>query len=149
MDFSLEALQKRLLPFFEQCPEVAFAVIFGSVATNRVTPLSDLDIAVFIDRLKICESAYPYGYHANLLSRLMSLLKTNELDIVILNDAPPVLKHRILTQGKTVFCRAPSIQRKIFIQALHRYQDTARLRRIQQIYFQRDLKNLGDAKPHG
>ena len=40
-------LIKALQEYFNKQKDVTFAMLYGSVAKNKVTPLSDLDVAVF------------------------------------------------------------------------------------------------------
>lgn len=146
---SLEELKRKLADFFAGCPEVGFAYLFGSRMQNRDNSLSDLDLAVWIDKQKIREADFPYGYTASLTSRLMSLAQDNRIDLVVLNEAAPPLKYGILTQGVLIFCRNPELERNFFIRSFHQYQDTLPLRRIQQFYMTRYLRNLGDSAVYG
>jgi predicted nucleotidyltransferase len=91
--------------YFAGRAEVLSAYIFGSFAQNKLTPLSDIDIAVYIDKNKINEKEYPYGYASHLLSRLMLLLARNNVDLVILNHANLLLCHRVIARGIRIFSR--------------------------------------------
>lgn len=142
-------MKEKLLSFFEPREEVLFAFLFGSTVKGRTTPLSDMDIAVFVDPARIREGDYRYGYHAFLASLLMSHLKTNKVDLVILNEAPPVLKQKILSQGIEIFCRTPEVKGKFVLSSLRQYLDTMVLRQIQSFYLNRRLKELGPHPPHG
>lgn len=81
-------------------PEITVAYMFGSQAKGRSGPLSDIDLAFLVELSLINERDYPYGYQADLVAELMSLFKTNDIDIIVLNDAPPLLKFQIITTGK-------------------------------------------------
>ncbi|MHB8279488.1 MAG: nucleotidyltransferase domain-containing protein [Candidatus Humimicrobiaceae bacterium] len=48
--------------------EVLFAYIFGSQFTNKTNKFSDIDIAIFIDKVKVNDELYRYGYQAEALS---------------------------------------------------------------------------------
>lgn len=146
---SLETLKNKLAAFFETRDEILFAYLFGSTVTGRTTPLSDIDIAVFINPSKILKGTYRYDYASYLTSALMGLLQTNRTDLVVLNDAPPLLQHRIFTQGLRIFCRESETEKCAFVRAIHQYQDTAPLRRIQAYYLNRYLKGLGPTRSHG
>ena len=60
-------------------------------------------IAVFIDK-HVAEPG-PYGYRSELTSELMSGLGTNAVDVVVLNNAPPLLYHRVLRDGSRLSAR--------------------------------------------
>jgi predicted nucleotidyltransferase len=70
--------------------DVVFAYLFGSFATGKVHPLSDLDIAVYLDGLDISEK------RLEILGHLAGIFKTDEIDLVVLNTAPLTLKMKIL-----------------------------------------------------
>ncbi len=63
-----------------------FAYLFGGLARGRVSPLSDVDIAIYLaDGADIAQEKL------ETLGKLNELLKTDEVDLVILNTAPLIL----------------------------------------------------------
>lgn len=144
-----DVLKRELAFFFERYQEVISAYLFGSVAEDRTTPMSDIDVAVLIDEAQIQKGNYPYGYGAHLTGRLMSALRSNKIDLVVLNETTPLLQHRILSRGTRIFCRNPLLERQAFVDALHYYQNTAPLRRVQQLYLAQYLRNLGEPSKRG
>lgn len=70
---------------------VLFAYLFGGVARGRVTPLSDIDVAVYetvTENLGV--------FKLDLFTRLAAALGTDELDLVLLGRAPVSLAGRVL-----------------------------------------------------
>lgn len=105
--------------------EIHFAYLFGSLAKGTQNRLSDVDVAVFLDPefLVRPHPEHSYGYKAHLITELMSQLKTNEIDIVILNHASPFLRFQVLRDG-IVICETNREERIRFqAQALSRYFD--------------------------
>lgn len=96
-------LEIDLVSALEPRCEVLGAYLFGSRATGRAQPYSDIDVAVFVDASRAVAGAY--GYAAELTAHLMAELHSNEIDLVVLNRAPPVLYHRILRDGRRVLAR--------------------------------------------
>lgn len=96
-------LEDRLAGALRPRAEVLEAYLFGSRATGRAQPHSDIDVAVYIDAGALAGTAY--GYAAELTAYLMGELHSNEIDVVILNLAPPVLYHRVLRDGHRVLTR--------------------------------------------
>ncbi len=80
---------------------VIFAYLFGSYATGMRGKLSDLDIAVFLNNELTPEERF--GKKLKIMSDISSLLKKDEIDIVILNEAYPLLAHRIIKDGILIF----------------------------------------------
>jgi len=91
--------------YFSKRKEILAAYIFGSFARNSINPLSDIDIAVYVDKNKINENKYPYGYASYILSQLMLLLASNNVDLVILNNANILLCHRVVSKGIRIFSK--------------------------------------------
>jgi len=65
---NLITVKKKLLSYFKNHKEVLFAYIFGSQITNKTNKFSDIDVAIFIDKIKINDELYRYGYQAKTLS---------------------------------------------------------------------------------
>lgn len=113
----LDRLRERLAAR----PEILDAYYFGSQARGDAGAESDLDIAVYVDCE--CLPPAPFGYTAGLLTDLMAGLGLRRLDAVILNDAPPLLYHRVLRDGERLLSRdlAATTTREGY--ALSRYCD--------------------------
>lgn len=70
------------------------AYIFGSSVKEKKGKLGDIDIAVLLDeRLSRRERS---SLELDLISKLTSLLKTNSVDLVVMNDAPLLLNNNII-----------------------------------------------------
>lgn len=97
-------LERRLLQALTPREEVLEAYLFGSRATGRAQPHSDIDVAVYLEEHR--STGLPYGHAAELTSYLMSALRTNLVDVAVLNRAPPVLYHRVLRDGRRILSRS-------------------------------------------
>jgi len=82
--------------------DVSFAYLFGGLATGRQTPLSDVDLAVFL-----AGGADPVEARLEILGELMLLLGTERIDLVVLNSAPLSLRGRILAARKVLADNRP------------------------------------------
>ncbi len=79
-------------------PAVAGLYSFGSLAEGRLAPLSDLDFALLLSsRLSKTERGEK---HLELIGLFNSVFRTDEIDLVVLNDAPLKFCHRVLKTGK-------------------------------------------------
>jgi len=89
----------RLAARLAEAPELRFALLFGSRVTARARPDSDWDLAVYLrDGLEPAE-------RAAIRDRLVAAIEPGDrVDLVILNDAPPLLAHRALC-GEKLFSR--------------------------------------------
>lgn len=80
---------------------IDFAVLFGSVAENRATPLSDVDIGIYTSRdISLGE--------LGLLNCRLEAIIGKRVDVVVLNDIykkRPVFAYEIVKNGVLVFCK--------------------------------------------
>ena len=110
-------------------PEVLEAYLFGSQALGVAQAHSDVDVAVYVDPHRLADFAF--GYAAELTTELVALLRRNDVDVVVLNRAPPLLYHRVLRDGVRLFARNPPATTTREGRALSRYCDyVPQLRKI-------------------
>jgi len=99
-------LQSRLARYFKDTsvPGVVSVYLFGSHAAGRAHSQSDVDIGVLLSRATHPTPRDRFEERVQLISRLIAALHVNAIDIVVLNDAPPVLARSIVTTGRLVCC---------------------------------------------
>ncbi|MGR3302282.1 MAG: type VII toxin-antitoxin system MntA family adenylyltransferase antitoxin [Candidatus Scalindua sp.] len=89
--------------------------LFGSHAKNRVTAKSDLDIGVYlkdrISSIKIWE----------LQCSLIDIYKRCDIDLIVLNDASPLLLFDLLLNHKIIYAREEQLLYNFFSWARKRY----------------------------
>lgn len=98
----------RLHRYFEQAliPGLVSAYLFGSVARGMEHRESDVDVGILLDRSRHADRADRSALRIDLTSALIHVLGRNVVDVVVLNDAPPELGRKVVTQGERVYCRA-------------------------------------------
>jgi predicted nucleotidyltransferase len=105
---------------------VVAGLLFGSQASGNAGPLSDVDVAVWLDpnlpREKLA------ALRSELVLAAVETLGTDEVDVVVLNGAPPLIRHRALKGGTRLFDRDPRARVRLETAALLDYFDTAPLR---------------------
>ena len=104
-EISMDEIKNTLNGYLQKHPEIEVAYVFGSLAQGKANALSDIDIAIITDSQQINNKTYRYGYKAEILTDLIKLLKTNNIDLVILNEANTLLKHRVLYHGKLIYSK--------------------------------------------
>lgn len=96
---------ERIAAFFgAKTSGVVSAYLFGSHAAGRAHRESDVDLAVLLDFRKYPAARERFDARVRLIGTLENLLGRTDVDLVILNDAPPELGARIVTEGKRLFC---------------------------------------------
>ena len=116
-----ERLLVRLTRALAPRGEVLEAYLFGSHARGKARPDSDVDVAVYIDETAADEGHW--GYRAELTTHLMAALGTDDVDVVVLNQAPILLYHRVLRDGVRLLSRDLRATTGRAGQALSRYFD--------------------------
>jgi predicted nucleotidyltransferase len=102
-------------------PEVLEGYLFGSTARREQQAHSDVDVAVYVD-LELAPAA-PYGYSASLATDLMAAAGGRGVDVVVLNEAPPLLYGRVLRDGIRLIARDLAATTGREGRALSRYCD--------------------------
>jgi len=93
----------KLIKMFKQDEDVIAVYLFGSYATGNIGPLSDVDIAVLLYSKFPSESYFDKELY--LLLKASDILRTDEVDLVILNRALFSFAYNILRENKLLFCR--------------------------------------------
>jgi uncharacterized protein len=101
--------------------EIQAAYVFGSVAQGRARPDSDIDVAVLLSRCPPARRAL--GYRLKLAGDLGAALHRDDVQVVVLNEAPPLLAQRVLSLGTLVFERSRSARVRFQVRTAGRYDD--------------------------
>jgi predicted nucleotidyltransferase len=82
--------------------DVVALYAFGSLANNSLKPLSDLDFGFLFDsRLNKRQRS---DKHLALIGLFTDTLKTEEIDVINMRDAPHRIAFQILKTGTLLFC---------------------------------------------
>ena len=115
----------KLLPkakvYLNGHPKVIFAYLFGSLAKGKPTPLSDVDIAVYLS-----EESDAIQVKMELLGKLMELLETDEIDLTILNTASLPLTARGIENKILLVDKKPFLRHSFESLILREYFDFSR-----------------------
>ena len=98
------------------------AYLFGSVATGRAHRQSDVDVGVLLARDAYPRPADRFAVRLRLIVQLRGPVG-REVDVVILNDAPPTLARHIMTAGKRLIVRDPEADHAFLRTTLSRAAD--------------------------
>jgi predicted nucleotidyltransferase len=83
------------------------AYLFGSHAEGRAHRESDVDLGVLFAWDVHSTASARFEERLRLTTLLAAAQRTDRIDVVVLNDAPPTLGRRIVTSGRRVFCADP------------------------------------------
>ena len=110
---------QRIEAFLHADAAVEFALLFGSRAAGTARTDSDHDVAVMLKADLDAEQRHQW-----LRAAYASLTPPDDLDLVLLNDAPPLLGHRAL-MGRPLLLRDRSRYVEYFVNTLARSNDEA------------------------
>jgi len=105
---NIEDLLPKALTYLQSKPDILFAYLLGSFGRGTYFLLSDVDIAVYLK-----EPTNNQEKKVEILFELIDILRTDEIDLVILNAAPLPLRMKILENKKVVVDHDPC-QRHIY-----------------------------------
>ncbi len=89
---------QRLEQVLAAAPAVLAAWVFGSAQKGQIRPGGDLDIGVLF------VSKPSFDEQLDLLGNLQQALQFEDIDLVPLNEANPILRFEAIS-GRAVFCR--------------------------------------------
>ena len=112
---------------------VVLAYLFGSQAEGRAGPLSDIDLAALL--APEISSIERFRVQLDLIGDCGHLFQRNDVEVIILNEAPPLLAYEVIRNGKLLYeDPATQLAADFAAQAFSRYADTIPFRRLQQAY---------------
>jgi predicted nucleotidyltransferase len=135
----IDGVSEQTFEHFCRRHRVAFAVFFGSAASGRMMAHSDLDLAFWVEGQRI------EGRELDLTNSLMQMLHRNEVDVVVLNHANPLLQWQVASTGKLLYERETGGFHRFQLYAMKRYDDSRRLLALQDRYLNRLLKGVRPA----
>jgi len=114
-------IPEDLITFFRSEKRVLVAYLFGLHAKKIQTPQSDIDIAVLLSETpqKLLE------YYLHFMNKLSEILGNN-VDLIILNTSPPLLKYQVIKYGKIVYSRNEEARVAFEARAQSEYLDFSR-----------------------
>ncbi|MCL5237431.1 MAG: nucleotidyltransferase domain-containing protein [Nitrospirae bacterium] len=111
--------------------DVLAVILFGSAARNETTSLSDKDICIVL---------LPKAYESTALShKKLEYLSEYDFDIHVYQQLPIYIKHRVIKEGRVLFCRDEDALYKLVFRTIEEFEDYK--------YFYEDyLEKVADAR---
>lgn len=131
----LKNLFPKLKKELKKDKNILFAYIFGSYGKGKITPLSDVDIAVYLVNVK----EY-FNEKLKIIGKINEILETDEVDLVILNEANLSLQFEVIKTGELLFCKNKNLRIKFITKVVDLYCDFEYHRKIQNYYLMKRIK---------
>ncbi len=107
---------EKTVPIWEANPKIIAAWAFGSAQDGVVREGGDVDTAV------LTTTPLTFDEQLTLLGRLQDALQMDEIDLVVLNNANPILRFEAVS-GKRLFCRDLSAMAGFVSLTAREYED--------------------------
>lgn len=102
---------------------VVSAYLFGSHARGTAHRESDVDVAVLLDYEVLSERGARAREALRLCKELIAVTHSNQVDVVVLNDAPPELAAGVVSRGRRLYCTDEAVDHAFVRTALLRHAD--------------------------
>jgi uncharacterized protein len=109
-------MKEQLIKALQDEPDVLFAYLFGSQARKDALPTSDIDVAVYLNSKDF------FKRKLELIEKLSRATK-KEVDLTVLNEASPLLKFVVLSEGELIYEADRSKRLDFDLQATNEYYD--------------------------
>ena len=121
--------------------EIELVYLFGSAISGYQHSESDIDIAVLIDDNYWQDISGKLDYKSALIVELQESLQSDRIDLVVLNEAPPLLANQVVSTGKVVYCKDNRRKNNFIVHTKKRYLDTKPLREIMRRYLYKRIED--------
>jgi predicted nucleotidyltransferase len=139
----MTALDDEIARLAAPLPGISALLVFGSRARGNPRPESDLDVAVLPatedPRARRC-------LQADLAVALADLAPEGRVDVILLDEAPVLLRQRTLETGRLVLCRDRRAWSDLRVATMREYGDQEWARRL---YREGQIRRFERGEPNG
>ena len=122
-DSEVVRLHDQLARALSGDPSVRLAWLHGSRARGTARRESDIDVAVLLDDEHTANPSAVKDAIWRLAGALGRGVPSDRLDLVLLNDAPALLRHRVIRDGILLFARSEAERVRFVLRTIREYQD--------------------------
>ncbi len=121
----MQSMENKLIDYFSTEPDINTVYLFGSVVSGSTHTESDVDVAILFR-----DGYVPHiDKILEMQDKLTSLL-SRETDVVILNNASPIIRMQVLRKGKKILDRDRRSFNRFFVRTIFEYDDLKRVRSV-------------------
>ncbi|MBM4044391.1 MAG: nucleotidyltransferase domain-containing protein [Planctomycetes bacterium] len=130
------ALDADALRSLCEAENITLVLLFGSHAKGRATTESDIDLGIWL------AGPIDTPRRERVWEAFMRLLGTSKVDVIFLNQAPPLLAWQAATEGKMLYQARPDAFQRFLLFAARRHFDSQKLYRRRHDYVQHMLERI-------
>ncbi len=120
-------LDLQILDAVAEIPGISVMLLFGSRARGNHRPDSDLDVAVIP---RIDDPRTRRRLRLAVAVALAHLAPEGRVDVVLLDDAPVLLRQRVMEHGRLLLGHDQAVWRRLRVQTMREYHDQEWARRL-------------------
>lgn len=113
---------KRLRAFFKDKDDAYLVFLFGSFVSKQITANSDIDIGILFNKI-------PDIYEINDIKEDLSSLLKRAVDVVVLNNASPILRMQVIKNGVLVIQKDRNVFSLFYGDTVKQYDDLKIIRK--------------------
>lgn len=117
--------EKILKQYISSQPAISLAYLFGSQVSGTAYSGSDVDVAFLFKKGHLPTTDGLLQMQDDLISQLR-----REVDIVILNEASPIIRMQVLRKGKKIIERDHQVYIDFFVRTVREYDDLKMVRSV-------------------
>ncbi|MBT1279621.1 nucleotidyltransferase domain-containing protein [Thermoanaerobacter sp. CM-CNRG TB177] len=126
---------KKKLKEFVNKYNISLILIFGSYAKGRARESSDLDIGIKFDK------NIDMNLYSSILRELVEIFNREDIDVVVLNYADPLLRFEIIASCKVLYQAYSEAYIDFYLYSVKSYDDVKKLRKLEENYLKKGIKN--------
>jgi len=121
----MKSFETAIRKYVKNRGDIELAFLFGSVASGSDNAISDIDIA-----LLFAVNSVPDGNIQLKIQDELTYKLQREVDLVILNNASPIIKMQVLRKGKKIYEKTRGAYSNFFVRTINEYDDLKRVRNV-------------------
>ena len=124
---AMDDLRSRILATVTDIAGIDTLVLFGSRARAAERPDSDLDVALLSS---LAGDGARRRLQSEVAAALADLSPGGRVDVVLLDEAPELLRQRIMEQGQVLRCGQPATWQALRVRTMREHGDRERVREL-------------------
>ena len=121
--------------------KIQLMVVFGSYLTEQFTAESDLDLAIQTTDAELIKE-----HKLDILAEISKLCDHREIDLILLNQADPLLKFQVAREGKLVYETETGLFNSFKVQAMNEHQDAQKFYQLDKKFIDNYLEGKQDGQ---
>ena len=125
----VEKVKNKIL----ELADIKLMILFGSMARNQANDNSDIDLGIILEDINQVN---------RLKDEFQKLYFKRPVDLIILNNADPLLKYQVTREGKVLYEKQEEYYVSFVVKSFKEYCDTKKLRKLEEKYIKNYIEGV-------